>query len=106
MRRIVGRCCSTCFAAGQIDGLYFGDFCRFDARQLPGVYRRGNLRNVSLSSCGCLLGSFCGKNDRSIALGRGVSDDLFSRAFVIFRVSDVGNTPIGTTWVAVPLTEG
>lgn len=74
--------------------LSFGSFCRFSIRHVPSVYTRGRVSNVSVSACHCVVGSFCQNNGRRGALGRGVSDSLFSRAFVIFRVSDVGSSPL------------
>lgn len=93
LRHAVGRVRRHHGRLGMRD-LSFGAFCRFSIRHVPSVYDRGDVNNVSVSACHCVVGSFCQNNGRSGALGRGVSDSLFSRAFVIFRVSTVGSSPL------------
>lgn len=73
--------------------LSFGSCCRFTLRHVPRVAR---LRGVDFGvrSFTTVLGRFCHNNRLRVALGSSLGVGLFSRHFVIFRVSGVGSSPM------------
>lgn len=76
-----------------ISRLSFGACCRFTLIEVPRLVIRRGVR-FTVRSFTTVLGPFCGNKRQSRVLGGSLSTALFSRGFVIFRVSGIGSSPV------------